>query len=179
MRTQTVAVLVAAAVATGAPLEAQRLEDARVAASAPAVAPPPPRPRSVHDLKPGDLPSTPKQVIGGVLGGAIGMVAGGFAGAGLELAATDGCQGDLCGFLGFILGAAIGEAAGLGAGVYLGGGRRGTMGAVTASLAVGTLGLLGAAVSGGVLLPVVPFAQLVTAIVVDREAAAHKALGKY
>ena len=103
----------------------------------------------------------------GVLGGAVGLVAGGLAGGAIETAG--GCEDDfLCGLGGTVIGGLAGEALGLSLGVHLGNGRQGNywltlLGATGAELAglalVGSLEADGAAVLIGV-----PVLQLSMAI---------------
>lgn len=170
MRSQILAGIIVA-IAVAPPVRAQRLDDARSAARNNA-APELQRPSAVAST-PADMPAMSKQIIGGVLGGAIGLLAGGYAGMRLEMAG--GCRpyDDFCGFGGAIAGAALGEAIGVGTGVWLGGGRRGSGGAIPASFGGALLGIALAAGTGGVLLPAAPVVQMVSAIAADRKEASQ------
>ena len=107
--------------------------------------------------------------------GVVGLVGGAYLGGMLALKLDGDCGHDECGFTGLILGGALGEAVGLGTGVHLGGDNKGSMaGAIGTSMMVGFGGLLLASKTDGLLLPAVPVIQLVTAIMVDRQAAAKK-----
>lgn len=173
MRTLALAGWVATMAVVSQSAEGQRLDDARLAARNQPIDVASAPPFNVR-VAPADMPGMSKQIMGGVLGGMVGLVAGGYAGFRVETAG--GCRpyDDFCGFGGAIVGAALGESIGMGTGVWLGGGRRGSGGAIFASLGLGVVGVLGAAATGGALLPVVPIAQLIGAVVVDRNAAERK-----
>lgn len=72
-------------------------------------------------------PKTQRMVSAGVAGGAVGLIAGGFLGFSLEMAAA-GCTDDyLCGVMGTLLGGVIGEAVLLPVGVHLAAGGDGDL----------------------------------------------------
>ena len=178
MRTFVLAGLVAGTLAVAAPAEGQRIQDGRVAARVERPASVPPTVVEQH-IDPADIPDPAAQVIGGIVGGALGMIGGAYIGYAMETAGGCGPYNDMCGFGGFIIGGALGEAIGLGAGVQLFGGSRGTMGsAIGGSLLAGIGGALLASGTDGVLAPAIPVMQLLTAVVMNREAAARKSLRK-
>jgi hypothetical protein len=103
--------------------------------------------------------------LGGVLGGAVGLVGGAYVGARIT---EDDCED--CFLLGGIRGAIAGGSAGIPLGVHLANGRRGKLlPSLLASLAIGGAGL-GAAVLANkyeLMIPV-PVAQLVASILIER-----------
>lgn len=111
----------------------------------------------------------------GLLGGAVGLVAGGYLGA---LLAESGDDEDLDYLGGAVVGAALGEGAMLPLGVHLADGRRGSY----AASALVSLGLAGAGLlaleavhydvpGAPIVLVAVPVAQLVATIAVERATA--------
>lgn len=122
-------------------------------------------------LEPAEGRSIPALAGAGLLGGALGLVAGAYVGATL---ADDDAEG-FSALGGAVAGGAIGEALLLPLGVHLAGGRRGSYAASVAA----SLGLVGAGLlaleavhydSPGVPIVVVavPLAQLVTAVAIER-----------
>ncbi|HEU0299715.1 MAG TPA: hypothetical protein VFR37_09680 [Longimicrobium sp.] len=106
-------------------------------------------------------------VVGGAAGGGVGMIAGMLIGAVVDGPADDDCI-DFCFGPGLILGTLAGEAAGVALGVHLANGRQG-------SLPMGVLASAGLLALGGLvaleapeLLLVIPLAQVVGAIQVER-----------
>lgn len=113
-------------------------------------------------------------VLGGIGGGAIGLLAGGYLGAALE---TARCGGEpFCGLAGTIFGGIAGEVLMLPLGVHLANGSRGRyLPAALASAAVGVAGLLVVAAAenasdraGMAVAIAVPVAQIATAISIER-----------
>jgi len=103
--------------------------------------------------------------LGGIAGGAVGVMAGGWVGG----KAREGVCED-CALSGLLYGAVAGGSAALPVGVHLANGRRGRLGpSLLASLALGGAGLGAAALTNeyGILVAV-PVAQLVSAIVIER-----------
>ena len=103
--------------------------------------------------------------LGGIAGGAVGVMAGGWVGG----KAREGVCED-CALSGLLYGAVVGGSAALPVGVHLANGRRGRLGpSLLASLALGGAGLGAAALTNeyGMLLAV-PVAQLVSAIAIER-----------
>lgn len=109
-------------------------------------------------------------VAGGVAGGGVGMFAGMIAGALIDGKADEDCI-DFCFGPGLILGTLAGEALGGALGVHLANGRRGSLplGMLT-SAGILTLGLFTALEVPEILL-VIPVAQLVGAIRIERATA--------
>ena len=103
--------------------------------------------------------------LGGIAGGGLGVVAGGWAGAKIR---EHECED--CGLSGLLYGAVLGGSAALPVGVHLANGGRGKLGpSLLASLALGGAGLGAAALTNeyGILLAV-PVVQLVSAIAIER-----------
>lgn len=103
--------------------------------------------------------------LGGVLGGAVGLVAGGYVGARLT---EDRCED--CFLVGGIYGAVAGASTGLPFGVHLANGGRGRLPpSLAASLAIAGMGLGAAAISdnAGFMIPV-PALQLLSSILIER-----------
>ena len=119
--------------------------------------------------------SVPAMVAGGLLGGAIGLIAGGYSGA---LLTNNRAGPDDLSFLpGLIWGAAVGESVMLPVGVHLVNRQRGKLlPAVMASTVLGVGGLALALATQdsepipGIILAAVPLAQLATAITIERRA---------
>lgn len=123
---------------------------------------------------PADQPPVAGPVFGGVVAGLAGIIAGGYAGYGLECA--DGCPGDFGGFGGAVLGAVTGEMLLLPVGVHLGNGGRGSLAAdFTASLLSGAGGMVVAALTEPDFLYVVPFIQLTATVLAERNSARSRA----
>jgi len=102
--------------------------------------------------------------LGGIAGGAVGVMAGGWVGG----KAREGVCED-CALSGLLYGAVVGGSAALPLGVHLANGRRGRLGpSLLASLALGGAGLGAAALTNeyGILLAV-PVAQIVSAIAIE------------
>lgn len=104
-------------------------------------------------------------VLAGVVGGAVGLFAGGYVGG----KALEGDCED-CDLLGLVYGGIIGEAAGVPLGIHLANGRRGSYGvALLPSLAIAGAGIaLAGAADRSELLLAVPVFQVVSSIAVDR-----------
>lgn len=116
--------------------------------------------------------------LGGIVGGGAGIIGGGLLGYGLETGLA-GCEGqEWCGFAGTVFGAMIGEVVMLPLGVHLANRSRGSyLPGLGMSLAVGLAGFTLAAVAGEsvpLVVPVIPAAQLVAAVAVERGTAARK-----
>lgn len=96
-------------------------------------------------------------VLGGAIGWALGVVGGGFIGAGVEVRNTEHCY-DWCGAAGFLLGAIVGESLLVPLGVHIANGRQGTYGkSAAASLGIAAAGLVLAPITAGVsILPIFP-----------------------
>jgi hypothetical protein len=146
---------------TGGKLHAQRLAEPRFRAAIPAPALsvnafPAIAPRRAHPAL---------LLLGGVLGGAAGVLGG--AAIGVK-ATQDDCEN--CFFNGLVYGSVAGGSALLPLGVHLANGRRGSYGtSLLASLAIGAAGL-GTALAtneGGVMIAV-PVLQLVSSVVIER-----------
>jgi hypothetical protein len=104
-------------------------------------------------------------VLGGVIGGAAGLLAGGLVGA---RPTEHRCED--CGFVGGVYGAVAGGSVGLPLGVHVANGRRGrVLPALGASLAIGGAGLGLAALTNDarVMIPV-PVLQILTSIMLER-----------
>lgn len=111
--------------------------------------------------------SDPALLLGGVLGGGVGLVAGTFLGAVIDGEADPDCI-DFCFGPGLVLGLLAGEALGMSAGVHIANGRRG-------SLPLGMLtsaGILAFGLVAGNSFPpslvIVPLSQLAGSIWVER-----------
>jgi hypothetical protein len=116
---------------------------------------------------------TPGLVLAGLGGGVVGFFAGGFVG--YELGGGDLlCGDDDCGLEEAAYGAIAGESILLPLGVHLANHRRGNYGlSLLASAALGGIGILAVNASNdGTPIIVVPIAQLVTSILIER-ATAH------
>jgi hypothetical protein len=109
-------------------------------------------------------------IIGGLIGGAAGLVAGGQIGYGIDSA---NCEGDewFCGIGGIIIGGTIGESIGLPLGVHLGNGRKGNFGKeLFSSLGIAAGGMVLAVVTGeGAVLLTVPPVQLAVSLSIERK----------
>lgn len=108
--------------------------------------------------------------VGGITGGLVGVVAGGYAGAAIELAG--GCHSDFCGLGGALLGAAVGEVLLLPLGVHLFNSRQGSYASdalVSLGVAAGGLALVavGQGQSAGLLFAI-PVVQLIGVISTER-----------
>ena len=113
--------------------------------------------------------STPRLVVGGVLGGGVGLGLGALIGGALGGGDTL-CGDDPCGFAEAIFGAIGGEVALLPLGVHLANGRRGNYGLsllASAGIAAGGLALAGGGDHGEVL-AAVPVLQIVSSILIER-----------
>jgi hypothetical protein len=112
--------------------------------------------------------------LGGLLGGAVGVVAGGLAGAALG-GGDRLCGDDPCGFEEAVWGAAVGMSVMLPLGVHLANHRRGSYGTeLVASLVVGAVGLgLSSQSNNGAPLVLVPVGQLVASILIERSSGAR------
>lgn len=113
--------------------------------------------------------STPRLVVGGVLGGGVGLGLGALIGGALGGGDTL-CGDDPCGFAEAIFGAIGGEVALLPLGVHLANGRRGNYWLsllASAGVAAGGLALSGGGDHGEVL-AAVPVLQIVSSILIER-----------
>jgi hypothetical protein len=106
--------------------------------------------------------------LGGVLAFFPGAVVGGFVGAGIEKAG--GCDGDWCGLGGGLIGATAGTAVSIPLGVHLTNRRRGRLDrSILAAAGVAAAGWAAAfALDDGRPVLLIPFAQLVAAVAVER-----------
>ncbi len=156
----TFTAIVLAALATAAPLAAQRLYDARSAVFRRDTIPTSPTAWRTESIAPPSAQqSTPRMVVSGVLLGAVGMFAGGAVGYGVET--SGGCVDEFCGLGGALLGGLVGETIGLATGVHLAGGKRGSLGAeIGGSFLFALLGVLVAIPTQGVGLLAIPPLQL-------------------
>lgn len=117
--------------------------------------------------------SDPALILGGVVGGGVGLVAGMFVGAVLDGRADPDCI-DFCFGPGLVIGLLAGEALGAAAGVHIANGRRGSLplGMLT-SAGILTFGL----VAGNEYPPslvIVPLSQLIGSIWVERRTARRR-----
>jgi hypothetical protein len=119
-------------------------------------------------------PDNAAMTMGGLLGGAVGVVAGGLAGAALG-GGDRLCGDDPCGFEEAVWGAAVGMSVMLPLGVHLANHRRGSYGTeLVASLVVGAVGLgLSSQSNNGAPLVLVPVGQLVASILIERSSGAR------
>ena len=106
-------------------------------------------------------------LLGGVVGGAVGLVGGGLIGAAIE---SRDCEGDFCGLGGFIVGGMLGESVLLPLGVHLANDRRGDFGkAALISAGIAAAGILIISQTDqGIVLYAIPVAQLITSIRIER-----------
>ncbi|MEX2283077.1 MAG: hypothetical protein WEE89_11390 [Gemmatimonadota bacterium] len=119
--------------------------------------------------------STPRLVTFGVLGGGVGLVAGGLIGAVIGNDEDDTENGWIDALRGSVIGGTIGESIGLAGGVHLANDRQGSLALSTlASLAIGGLG---AALvvenqdppAAPIILVATPIAQLIATILIERK----------
>lgn len=105
----------------------------------------------------------------GLLAGTIGFFGGGFVGAAIDKASSDGYE-EWDGLLGFVIGAPIGESLLLPVGVHLANGRRGNLSHATfASIAIAGAGIALAASTGDAkILVAIPIAQLLACTAIER-----------
>jgi hypothetical protein len=157
-----------------APLSAQRLQQARVAATREHLAlTDDARRRLTDDVRrsvgaDAEPPSIALMIVGGTMLGAVGLLGGGTLGYNLE-----NCRGsgdDFCGLGGAILGGLIGESIALPVGVHWAGGRGSLGSEIGAALGITLLGIAAAYATQGPGILLVPPAQLITAIVMEHNA---------
>lgn len=105
----------------------------------------------------------------GLLAGTIGFFGGGFVGAAIDKASSDGYE-EWDGLYGFVVGAPIGESLLLPVGVHLANGRRGNLPlAVLASIGIAGTGIALAASAGDAkILVAIPIAQLLACTAIER-----------
>jgi hypothetical protein len=105
----------------------------------------------------------------GLLAGTIGFFGGGFVGAGIDKASSDGYE-EWDGLYGFVVGAPIGESLLLPVGVHLANGRRGNLPlSVLASVGIAGTGIALAASAGDAkILVAIPIAQLLACTAIER-----------
>lgn len=160
--------IVAALTIPSVPLSAQRIEQSHVAvhkmqteAKTPAY-----EPMALNVLR--RRPSTGAMVAGGIVGGAIGLVAG--AGLGYEAETAGGCADDwFCGLGGAIIGGLLGEALGVPIGVNAVAKRRGKDSrSILTSMLVSVLGIAGAVPTVGFSMLLVPPVQIYTSVRIAR-----------
>ena len=125
--------------------------------------------------------ATGRMVVGGMIGGFLGMLVGGAAGAGLEMTLAGSCI-DYCPLGGAAMGAVIGESLGMAFGVHAGNHRRGSFGAALVGplgVVVGSLALAmvvdAGEVPGSFIVVGVPVLQLYASITGERAAARRRA----
>jgi hypothetical protein len=145
-----------------------RVESTFVPVAAPTLGPPVPAVEGADERPEAGRHGTPRLVLGGAVGGALGLFGGMIGGAlldGRDERCRDNCFGP-----GIMLGTAIGEAAGVAMGVHLANGRRGNAGtsilASTAILAGGVL--VGVGADSPAVILAIPLAQLATSIAIER-----------
>ena len=111
----------------------------------------------------------PAMAIAGVIGGTVGVFGGGLIGSAVG-GGNAICGDDACGLEEAVYGAILGESVLLPLGVHLANGRRGNYGlSLLASVGIGALGILAVDASNdGIPLLVVPVAQLITSIAIER-----------
>lgn len=114
----------------------------------------------------------------GLLGGTAGFFAGGLVGGNVACAGDD--HDDFCGLIGGFWGAAVGTSVGIPLAVHLANGRRGNYGRsqlVSAGIAAGLIGALLMAddedTAAAILLPVIPAAQILSSILIERRTASR------
>jgi hypothetical protein len=114
-------------------------------------------------------------VLGALVGGAAGMLIGGYSGFRLEESLSDPCR-EMCGLGGMILGSFLGGSIGMSAGAHMANGRAGNLpGGIGATIGVGAGsafiagGLMSQMEAGSAVLFVfVPAIQVYTAVTVER-----------
>ena len=117
--------------------------------------------------------SAARAIIGGIIGGTLGTVGGAWLGG----MTSSGCQGEDCGLVGVLVGGMIGEPLGLALGVHVGSRSERHENLLVTSLASGAI-LAGGVFAGlrlgtldgsaaGVMIPLTPVVQLVTALAIE------------
>jgi hypothetical protein len=108
-------------------------------------------------------------VAAGLLAGTVGFFGGGFVGAAIDKASSEGYE-EWDGLYGFIIGASIGESLLLPVGVHLANGRRGNLPlALLASIGIAGTGIaLAASAEDAKILVAIPIAQLVACTAIER-----------
>ncbi len=168
-----ISVLLAAT--SSAPVTAQRVPSPRFAVvQSPGLAPTRVRVRVAGDER-GFRDTGATVAAGALLMGGAGLLAGGGLGY-LALGGSNlSCGDDTCGLLGALFGAALGESVGVGLGGYLGGRRHGSFARdILAPVAVGAAAFA-PMIQGKIPWIAVPIAQVVSVVIVDRQAAAGAA----
>ncbi len=116
-----------------------------------------------------DQAGIPAMALAGVIGGTVGVFGGGLIGSAVG-GGNAICGDDACGLEEAVYGAILGESVTLPLGVHLANRGRGNYGlSLLASVGIGALGILAVDASNdGIPLLVVPVAQLVTSIAIER-----------